>query len=52
MLRSNSITAFHETQYGKRFFDNQLTKLIKALKRTADLLEKQNKEKEKSECDH
>lgn len=40
---------FHETQYGKRFFDSQLPKLIKALERIADALE--NKEKEKSEHD-
>lgn len=36
---------FHETMYGKRFFDSQLPKLIKALERIADALEKQNKEK-------
>ena len=34
---------FHETTYGKRFFDSQLPKLIKALERIADALEKQNK---------
>ena len=31
---------FHETVYGKRFFDSQLPKLIKALERIADALEK------------
>lgn len=46
------MAAFHETQYGKRFFDSQLPKLIKALERIADALENQNKEKEKSEHDH
>lgn len=39
------MAAFHETQYGKRFFDSQLPKLIKTLERIADALEKQNKEK-------
>lgn len=34
---------FHETQYGKRFFESQLPKLIKALERIADALEEQNK---------
>lgn len=33
---------FHETSYGKRFFDSQLPKLIKELGRIADALEKQN----------
>lgn len=33
---------FDETVYGKRFFDSQLPKLIKALERIADALEKQN----------
>ena len=36
------MTAFHETIYGKRFFDSQLPKLIKELGRIADALEKQN----------
>lgn len=43
---------FHETMYGKRFFDNQLPALIKQLARIADALEEQNKpiiEKEKSD---
>ena len=39
------MAAFHETVYGKRFFDSQLPELIKTLKRIADALEKQNKEK-------
>lgn len=34
---------FHETGYGKRFFDQQLPSLIKALNRVADIYEnKQN----------
>ena len=37
---------FIRTVYGKRFFDGQLPRLIKALERIADALEKQN-EKEK-----
>jgi hypothetical protein len=39
------MAAFHETIYGKRFFDSQLPKLIKELGRIADALEKQNKKK-------
>lgn len=35
----------HETQYGKRFFESQLSKLIKAFERIADALEKQSEEK-------
>lgn len=38
---------FHETMYGKRFFDGQLPRLIKALERIADALEKQNEDKSK-----
>ena len=45
---------FHETWYGKRFFDNQLPKLIEELSRIADAfnriadsLEKENELKEK-----
>lgn len=37
---------FHETQYGKKFFDSQLPKLIKELGRIADALEKANEKKE------
>lgn len=37
---------FHETPYGKRFFDSQLPKIIKALERIADALEKANEPKE------
>ena len=37
---------FHETWYGKRFFDNQLPKLIKEFGRIADALEKANELKE------
>lgn len=39
------MNAFHETQYGRRFFDGQLPRLIKALERIADALEKQSKNK-------
>ena len=39
--------AFHETIYGKRFFDKQLPELINTLKRIANALEKQNQEKGK-----
>ena len=48
------MAAFHETRYGKRFFDSQLPKLIKALECVADVLEKQNENKneEKKEHDH
>lgn len=42
---------FHETVYGKRFFDSQLPKLIKTLERIADALEKQNELKEKEKND-
>ena len=38
---------FHETWYGKRFFDSQLPKLIKEFGRIADALEKANELKEK-----
>ena len=31
---------FHETEYGRRFFGTQLPKMIKALERIADALEK------------
>lgn len=37
---------FHETMYGKRFFDGQLPKLITTLERIADALEKQNEKEE------
>lgn len=45
---------FYETMFGKRFFDNQLPKLIKELGRIADALEKQNKilREEKEESDY
>lgn len=36
---------FHETIYGKRFFDSQLPALIKALERIAKALEKQEEKK-------
>lgn len=41
--------AFHETVYGKRFFDKQLPDLISALKRIADALEEVNKTYEEEE---
>ena len=34
---------FHETMYGKRFFDSQLPALIKALERIAIAIENKNK---------
>ena len=34
---------FHETGYGRKFFDRQLPDLIKAMERIADALEEQNK---------
>lgn len=37
---------FHETVYAKKLFDNQIPKIIKALERIADALEKQNEKKE------
>ena len=46
------MAAFHETQYGKRFFDSQLPKLIKSLERIADALEKQNENKNKEKKEH
>lgn len=47
------MAAFHETMYGKRFFDSQLPKLIKELGRIADALEKQNEnKKEKSDVEN
>lgn len=46
------MAAFHETQYGKRFFDSQLPKLIKSLERIADALEKQNENKKEEKSEH
>lgn len=42
---------FHETGYGRTFFQSQLPNLIKAINRLADAMEKQNelKEERKSE---
>lgn len=43
---------FHETGYGRKFFERQLPDLIRAVERVADALEKQNKlleEKEEEE---
>lgn len=37
---------FIRTIYGKRFFDGQLPRLIQALERIADALEKQNEIKQ------
>jgi hypothetical protein len=39
------MAAFHETMYGKRFFDSQLPQLIKALERIAKALENQEEKK-------
>ena len=33
---------FHETGYGRTFFQSQLPNLIKAINRLADAMEKQN----------
>lgn len=37
---------FHQTVYGKRFFDAQLPSLIKAINKLAEAIEKQNELKE------
>ncbi len=37
---------FHQTVYGKRFFDAQLPSLINAINRLAEAVEKQNEFKE------
>ena len=37
---------FHETGYGRTFFQSQLPNLIKALIRLADAMEKQNELKQ------
>ena len=37
---------FHETGYGKTFFQSQLPNLIKAINRLAEAMEKQNELKE------
>lgn len=42
----------HETMIGRRFFENQLPKLINALERIADALEKSNELKEKEKSDN
>lgn len=34
---------FHETGYGRKFFEKQLPDLIRAVERIADALEEQNK---------
>ena len=33
---------FHETDYGRRFFQSQLPNLIKGINRLAEAIEKQN----------
>ena len=43
---------FHETGFGRKFFESQLPKLIKELGRIADALEKQNELKEKEQSDN
>lgn len=40
---------FHETGYGRKFFERQLPDLIRAVERVADALEKQNQLLEKKE---
>lgn len=40
---------FHETGYGKRFFEHQLPELIKAINRLADAIEENNKKETESE---
>lgn len=42
---------FMRSMYGKRFFDGQLPRLIKALERIADALEKQNEIKQEEKND-
>ena len=46
---------FHETGYGRTFFQSQLPNLIKAINRLADAMEKQNElkqeEKKNESCD-
>ena len=37
---------FHETDYGRTFFQSQLPNLIKAINRLAEAMEKQNELKE------
>ena len=37
---------FHETGYGRTFFQSQLPNLIKAINRLADAMEKENELKE------
>jgi hypothetical protein len=37
---------FHETGYGRTFFQSQLPNMIKAINRLADAMEKQNELKE------
>ncbi len=39
---------FHSTEYGRIFFDRQLPRLIKALERIADALEKQNNDEKEN----
>ena len=40
---------FHESPYGKSFFESQLPKLINALNRLAEAIEKQSNKKEEKE---
>ena len=37
---------FHETGYGRTFFQSQLPNLVKAINRLADAMEKQNELKQ------
>lgn len=43
---------FHETMYGKRFFEGQLPCLIKAINRLAESIEKQNELKQEEKNEH
>jgi hypothetical protein len=42
-----TMVEFHETTYGKRFFDAQLPRLIDALEKIGKELEETNKKKNK-----
>ena len=43
---------FHETGYGKRFFDGQLPALIRSLDRIADALQDNTKKTEEQQQDN
>ena len=46
------MSAFYETPMGRKFFESQVPKMIKALERIADALEKSNELKEKEKSDN